>query len=958
MTKPTLDELIVPAPPYRMVRPVASLTMASGEFRNDALARQLEGVGVSRVEKKLGGSDAYSEQDAERNRDARQSSMSRTKDRPETADEWEREAGAHMDAVDDLARRVREAGVVEVSKAESPEGSSKQAVERADAAEKIRDTALEATDSVLAERGTELSVAASAVREAAATVPAPVETAPKPEVGSETVYIKPEAPSGKYEMPADAKSEMDRIIAKQAELRAAGKEEEAKQWDVALSKYREFRKGDKAKFYVEKKKAEAERPVAAEKPADAAAVETPKRIDSLEAERASVAAAIGMPEAKRAALLKEYDDAIAKRDAASSDSGSGENTGSPEAAPAVAPEVGSETIYVKPGESPDKAPVVAAPVVETPQEPAGSEVAPAESKKVLGTLEEERAAVAAAQGMSEEKRASLLKEYDEAIAKRDGSPEAVEKKKVAPTAAELEAYQQELKEKAAAAERAEQESRGGEMAAQAEAADKAQKAAIVEDFERGRAKVLAEAERAEQEKRGEDMWRDTRAYQELDRLNELRSMHPDDVPDVSPEDKKWYEDNLVSKKGIHDQSPTPAEQARYQRIHLQVQRIGQREYEKRVEQEARGTEMAAETDAKLRKAAETKLPTPDRVAKIRQARDHVVARPESGSWLKTMLDRNHAWQARALAVEQGSLQAKTQAKLDFAQTKIAEYETKLANAGPIGRLWYANRLDKWQSKSMKFEATVARHNAQREALVERHASYVRSVAERYERELTPYREVVKDLSERLAVQASVREKLHERRAEALIQLSKAEVAAKRGRWFKEPAAAQAMKEIREQLSEIERRINGVDSKSREYRSVLTRAELKVKVLDDKKNAVTEKLKYPEFAAQKLPEHEPLPITPPAETTPAVPESDPSDHEWKPDDLVKQWNALGLQPIDDPASFKEYINAETRRLNLRGTPKAKDLKPMLLKYLEVASMQKPKILESDWKQFLRKAKPTP
>lgn len=282
MTTHSLDELIVPAPPYRMARPVASLTAAPSDFKNDALKQQLEGLAVEKA-------------------------------------------------------------VLSV-----PEKSAQEiALERADAAVGVRDAALEAEHPDLKTKGEALAAIAMSVREAAMRVRGAAEVQPEPEpipvpvpvpeVGSQTVYVKPtEKPTGRYEMPAAAQAEVDRILAKQKELRAQGKEEEAQQWDAALSKYRAFGRADKAKFAAEKKKIETAKP----KP-EVKQKEEPKVLRTLEEERESlIAAKSGMSKEKFQKDLQAYDEAIARRDRAA------------EAKPAIVEpvpvsEVGSKRVYMK-----------------------------------------------------------------------------------------------------------------------------------------------------------------------------------------------------------------------------------------------------------------------------------------------------------------------------------------------------------------------------------------------------------------------------------------------------------------------------------------------------------------------------------------------------------------------------------------------------------------------------------
>jgi hypothetical protein len=391
-------------------------------------------------------------------------------------------------------------------------------------------------------------------------------------------------------------------------------------------------------------------------------------------------------------------------------------------------------------------------------------------------------------------------------------------------------------------------------------------------------------------------------------------------------------------------------------------------------------EQPAATPEQVRSGNEARLQRPERMtagAYLRESWEHFWERPNAKNWFDVLFLRLGAWKARQLTLWRAGYQEHYQNKLDFAQKKVADYEEILKDVGIMGKLWYGNRLRVWQAEAAKMETKVMGWNARREQWASRHATLQHEVVSRYEREVGPYRILAEDLKVRLDAQVRARDALAELRKEAVERLAAAEGSANRRGWFKMmgPRARKCVDGIKREISEMDRRIAAAAQSAHEYNKQLAGTIRYVTDYETKIATVARQLAMPELSGIKTPQRSaPVPMpgigrvespavhTARAAEAPApLPETDPSQREWKLDRFVEQWNLL--RPNQMIESAKVFIdsmrqNKEYAKFVQAGRAKASELFPILEEFLSITTLPfNRKQFNQDRQFFLKQAKPS-
>jgi chromosome segregation ATPase len=163
------------------------------------------------------------------------------------------------------------------------------------------------------------------------------------------------------------------------------------------------------------------------------------------------------------------------------------------------------------------------------------------------------------------------------------------------------------------------------------------------------------------------------------------------------------------------------------------------------------------------------------------------------------------------------------------------------------RLFYANRVRKWQARVNKAEARVNKYDASRQKWQERHNDLQRQVSERYDRELEPYIEQMNDLKtlETSAMQA--RKDLEAKRSGAVKKLVQLRAQATRKHWWQSTRASIEVKKAEKAIKDIEALIAKADKEVARIRAPLAKAKASADKWELKKKTVAQLMEFPQAA---------------------------------------------------------------------------------------------------------------
>lgn len=400
----------------------------------------------------------------------------------------------------------------------------------------------------------------------------------------------------------------------------------------------------------------------------------------------------------------------------------------------------------------------------------------------------------------------------------------------------------------------------------------------------------------------------------------------------------------------------------------------ERAQEERAQQEVFGQEMLEQEDARLAKEGREKLPRPDRggtIFKVKEGLRYVVEKTDAKPYLDTLMPRWKAFFTRTLVSANAFFQSRAQGNLDIAKEKIEEFTDKLEDAGPLAKAYYRARLRTWQEHATRMEARTDKWNGRRQRRVEGHNDIQRQMIDRYNLELEPHKELVRDFSMRLETQQKTRDTLAKKRDEAVQKLAEVAALGKKGGHLPSGYRAEkAVATIREQIKDMDRRIKETDKAADRFRGRLAASQAGVDKWELKKKVAAQFMEFPELKGMKRPDRGPevavpgvgsidTTVTPRAsrtESASGTPETDPATRTWEPVKFVEAWNNLGLERIDDAAGFIEYVRHERMRLRASGDPTAKQLLDFVGPYISRGSSPKvdAKKLKKDQTFFLNNA----
>ncbi len=301
---------------------------------------------------------------------------------------------------------------------------------------------------------------------------------------------------------------------------------------------------------------------------------------------------------------------------------------------------------------------------------------------------------------------------------------------------------------------------------------------------------------------------------------------------------------------------------------------------------------------------------------LRGAVEWVSRRTGAGAWLDTLSPRLKSFYHRQFAEGRAVLQEKAMSSMERAKAKLEDFQGKRDDAGwGVFKSFYSWRARVWEKALIKREGIVNKHDAFRTKRIDRHNELQRQVNDRYEREITPYRAQVEALKRSEVQTQRVLENLDAARMSALKQLATAE--AKRKGTFGSGGAAAAR--IRREVTEIEKRINAQRKSLERIRTPLAVAERNVQKYTTKQKQVAVNMEFPEMSDLRgtprasgapIPERrssETYTIEPAAQSTlEAAGERD--GEVWSVDDFVEMWRGFDLNPIEDVGALKRVLEA--------------------------------------------------
>lgn len=322
-------------------------------------------------------------------------------------------------------------------------------------------------------------------------------------------------------------------------------------------------------------------------------------------------------------------------------------------------------------------------------------------------------------------------------------------------------------------------------------------------------------------------------------------------------------------------------------------------------------------------------------------------------WLDTLAPRLKSVFHRRMAETRMMQQSRAKNKMDAAGDKLGDWKARMEDAGFPMRLFYANRVRKWQARANKAESRVDKYDTLRQKWQERHNDLQAQVAERYNRELEPYREKMNVLKSREAGFMQAKANLKGIHDTALRELSQLRAQATKKHWWQSTKASIEVKRAEKAIKGIELRMAQADKEVARVRAPLARAKASVDKWELKKKTVAQLMEFPQGMAslKRIPRTE-VPIsgqrgvevgatTEPMERAPeSATEEQRLAEEWLPDDFAKRWNGNNLKPeIEDAAAFAKFVEAERVRTKQAGTPKLGELLSIAEQYLRTRSTPK-------------------
>jgi|GEM_PF-5566739 len=320
----------------------------------------------------------------------------------------------------------------------------------------------------------------------------------------------------------------------------------------------------------------------------------------------------------------------------------------------------------------------------------------------------------------------------------------------------------------------------------------------------------------------------------------------------------------------------------------------------------------------------------------------------AGAWLDTLMPRLKSVYHRQFAERRAHHQQKAQGSLEHAQEKFEDFKDKMDDSGALLKPYYAWRTRVWDKAIVKREGLVNRYDAFREKRVKRHNELQQQVADRYERELAPFRGKQEALKRDQTYTHEIMKTLETRRTEVLKLLTEAE--SKRKGIFGRRGKVAADK-IRKQAKEIEARLNAQRKVLERIEKPLATATAKIQKYESRQKQVEANVKFLEMDGLKgikrsKPSTGPRRTESSTYTTESAESSRPeAGHErdgeqWSAAVFAEAWNKSGATAkIEDPQVFARFVGERRNDEGAKNAPVLGELFTLAEEYFKANRIAK-------------------
>ena len=329
----------------------------------------------------------------------------------------------------------------------------------------------------------------------------------------------------------------------------------------------------------------------------------------------------------------------------------------------------------------------------------------------------------------------------------------------------------------------------------------------------------------------------------------------------------------------------------------------------------------------------------------------------AGVWAETFWPRAKSVYHRQFAERRAYHQEKAQRSLERAQSKFEDFKLKAADALWPDKKYYAWRMRVWDKAIAKREGAVNKYDGYRKKRIERHNELQKQVADRYDRELAPYKGKFDVLKREEDLVKKVMAALEADQKKALDALAVAE--SKRKGLFGRRGAAAATA-IKRESDEIARRLNVQRKFLERIQKPLASASAKIEKYESKRKQAVATTKFLEMdnlkgvSRKRAPssQRESVPRYTVGESSESSREvtSEREDEVWSIKEFAEKWNTNGSENlIRDPKEFEEFVESSRAGAGEAGPIRLGDLFKLAQEYARTNG--KVKKFEQDKRYFL-------
>jgi hypothetical protein len=299
---------------------------------------------------------------------------------------------------------------------------------------------------------------------------------------------------------------------------------------------------------------------------------------------------------------------------------------------------------------------------------------------------------------------------------------------------------------------------------------------------------------------------------------------------------------------------------------------------------------------------------------IKSAVEWASRKTGAGVWLETLMPRAKSVYHRQFAERRAYHQEKAQGSLERAQGKFEEFKLKTADALWPDKKYYAWRMRVWEKAVAKREGLVNKYDGYRKRRIERHNELQAQVADRYDRELAPYKGKFEALKREEDLVKSVMAALEADQKKALAALAIAE-SKRKGLFGRRGAAAAAT--IKRESDEIARRLNVQREFLKKIQKPLASASAKIEKYETKRKQAVATTKFLEMDNLKGVSRKRA-VVPKRESSVRYIAEESSERSFEVDgerenetwgvkEFVDRWNTNGSENlIRDVKEFEEFV----------------------------------------------------